>query len=59
MAYLVRRPNTYLIRLLVLPSLVVTTLRACFGYMWMDPRLNVYNWAEGEFYAGSRVLYQG
>ncbi|VDB91438.1 unnamed protein product [Peniophora sp. CBMAI 1063] len=44
MAYLARRPNTYILRLLLLPILIVTALRAAFGYVWTDPRLNVYNW---------------
>ncbi|KZT25386.1 hypothetical protein NEOLEDRAFT_1133759 [Neolentinus lepideus HHB14362 ss-1] len=44
-AYLVRRPDTYLIRLLLLPSVVVCLLRVSFGYMFTNPHLNVYNWA--------------
>ncbi|KZV73772.1 hypothetical protein PENSPDRAFT_682524 [Peniophora sp. CONT] len=44
MAYLVRRPNTYILRLLILPILIVTALHAAFGYVWTNPRLNVYNW---------------
>ncbi|TDL23297.1 hypothetical protein BD410DRAFT_747373 [Rickenella mellea] len=47
MAYLVRRPNTYLIRLFLLPTLIAMTLYACFGYMWTRPSFNVYNWAQG------------
>ncbi|EPQ54466.1 hypothetical protein GLOTRDRAFT_61585 [Gloeophyllum trabeum ATCC 11539] len=46
-AYLVRRPDTYLIRLLLLPAVLSSLLHVGFGYMWTDPRLNVYNWALG------------
>ncbi|KAI0031067.1 hypothetical protein K488DRAFT_79290 [Vararia minispora EC-137] len=44
MAYLVRRPDTYLARLLLLPLVITTALRGAFAYFWTDPRLNVYNW---------------
>ncbi|KAI0056101.1 hypothetical protein BV25DRAFT_1832567 [Artomyces pyxidatus] len=44
MSYLVRRPGTYLSRLLLLPTLITTALRSAFGYVWLDPRYNVYNW---------------
>ncbi|THH20116.1 hypothetical protein EW146_g1211 [Bondarzewia mesenterica] len=47
MAYLARRPGTYTIRLLMLPSLISLTLHCAFGYTWQDPRLNVYNWGAG------------
>ena len=49
MAYLARRPNTHIIRLLLLPTLLTTSLRSCFGYMWTDPKMNVYNWGEGTY----------
>jgi hypothetical protein len=47
MAFLVRRPNTHLVRLMLIPILIATALRAAFGYVWVDPRLNVYNWGGG------------
>lgn len=49
MSYLVRRPNTLLIRILLLPVVLLTAIRSCYGYMWTDPRFNVYNWGEGTF----------
>lgn len=49
MSYLVRRPNTHVMRILLLPVVLVTAVRSCYGYMWTDPRLNVYNWGEGLF----------
>ncbi|KAJ6585085.1 hypothetical protein B0H19DRAFT_409896 [Mycena capillaripes] len=45
LAYLARRPGTYYIRLLVLPTVIVSTLSAGFRYKWTIPELNVYNWA--------------
>ncbi|KAF8170229.1 hypothetical protein K438DRAFT_1921236 [Mycena galopus ATCC 62051] len=45
LAYLARRPGTYLIRLLILPTVVVATLTAGFRFRWTIPELNVYNWA--------------
>ncbi|KAI0308460.1 hypothetical protein OF83DRAFT_247463, partial [Amylostereum chailletii] len=44
MAYLVRRPDTRLMRVLLLPLVITTTLHSAFTYTWRDPRLNVYNW---------------
>ncbi|KAJ7043077.1 hypothetical protein C8F04DRAFT_29225 [Mycena alexandri] len=44
LAYLARRPNTYLIRLLLLPTVLVATLTAGFRYRFTIPELNVYNW---------------
>ncbi|TFY63962.1 hypothetical protein EVG20_g6107 [Dentipellis fragilis] len=46
MAYLARRPNTRVMRVLMLPTLITTALHSAFGYVWQDPRLNVYNWGE-------------
>lgn len=48
MAYLARRPNTYLIRLLLLPAVITATLSAAYGYAWTIPELNVYNWGQCE-----------
>ncbi|KLO11802.1 hypothetical protein SCHPADRAFT_830503 [Schizopora paradoxa] len=47
MAYLVRRPNTWIMRVLLLPIVLVMAICSCYGYVWTDPRLNVYNWGEG------------
>jgi hypothetical protein len=49
MAYLVRRPNTHLPRVLLLPIVLFTSLRAGYCYMWLDPRYNVYNFGGGEY----------
>ncbi|KAJ6455742.1 hypothetical protein C8R45DRAFT_1035543 [Mycena sanguinolenta] len=45
LAYLARRPGTYLIRLLFLPTVLVAALTAGFRFRWTIPELNVYNWA--------------
>ncbi|KAJ7150325.1 hypothetical protein C8R46DRAFT_1124626 [Mycena filopes] len=44
LAYLARRPNTHLIRLLLLPTVIVALLTAGFRYRFTIPELNVYNW---------------
>ncbi|KAH9065491.1 hypothetical protein EDB87DRAFT_1077743 [Lactarius vividus] len=49
MSYLVRRPDTHLIRLLVLPTLISTSLHSSYGYVWLDPSYNVFNWAVALF----------
>ncbi|KAI9443128.1 hypothetical protein H4582DRAFT_1922575 [Lactarius indigo] len=49
MSYLVRRPDTHRIRLLVLPTLISTSLHSSFGYVWLDPSYNVFNWAVALF----------
>ncbi|EJC98436.1 uncharacterized protein FOMMEDRAFT_23682 [Fomitiporia mediterranea MF3/22] len=54
MAYLARRPDTHLIRVLMLPSTVAVTLHSCFGYVWVGRGRNVYNW--GEALVGLMVL---
>lgn len=46
MSYLARRPDTYLIRLLLLPVVIASTLRYAFGFAWTIPELNVYNWGQ-------------
>ncbi|KAJ7819391.1 hypothetical protein B0H14DRAFT_2836695 [Mycena olivaceomarginata] len=45
LAYLARRPGTFHIRLLFLPTVIVATLSAGFRFRWTIPELNVYNWA--------------
>lgn len=49
MSYLVRRPDTHLIRLLLLPTLITAALHSSYGYVWLDPRHNVYNWGAASF----------
>jgi hypothetical protein len=48
MAYLVRRPNTYLQRIMLCPVVVFSTIYAYFHHYWIAPRLNVYNWGAGK-----------
>lgn len=49
MSYLVRRPDTHLIRLLLLPTLITAALHSSYGFVWNDPRHNVYNWGAASF----------
>ncbi|KDQ25604.1 hypothetical protein PLEOSDRAFT_1090098 [Pleurotus ostreatus PC15] len=46
LAAMSRRPGTYSIRLLLLPSAIVSIVKVAFGYAWMTPMLNVYNWGQ-------------
>ncbi|KAJ8691742.1 hypothetical protein PTI98_011279 [Pleurotus ostreatus] len=46
LAAMSRRPGTYVIRLLLLPSAIVSIVKVAFGYAWMTPMLNVYNWGQ-------------
>jgi hypothetical protein len=46
LAYLARRPNTYTLRLLLLPIVVLLNLTIAFRYYWTIPSLNVYNWGQ-------------
>ncbi|KAJ6605687.1 hypothetical protein B0H10DRAFT_2076689 [Mycena sp. CBHHK59/15] len=46
LAYLARRPGTYYIRLLLLPTVIASALTAGFRYVWTIPELNVYNWGQ-------------
>lgn len=46
LAAMSRRPGTYAIRLLLLPSAIVSIVKVAFGYAWMTPMLNVYNWGQ-------------
>lgn len=57
LCYLVRRPDTRVIRILLLPLLITTSLQGAFGYVWTDPRLNVYNW--GAALASFAVIAKG
>jgi hypothetical protein len=49
MSYLVRRPDTYFIRLLLLPTLITAALHSSYGFVWNDPRHNVYHWGVASF----------
>ncbi len=49
MSYLVQRPDTHLIRLLVLPTLITAALHSSYGYVWIEPKYNVYNWGVASY----------
>jgi hypothetical protein len=49
MSYLVRRPDTHLIRLMLLPTLITAALHSSYGFVWNDPRHNVYHWGIASF----------
>ncbi|KAN0123336.1 hypothetical protein V8E52_002668 [Russula decolorans] len=49
LSYLVRRPDTHLIRLLLLPTLITAALHSSYGFVWNDPRHNVYHWGMASF----------
>ncbi|TFK28057.1 hypothetical protein FA15DRAFT_665836 [Coprinopsis marcescibilis] len=51
LAYLARRPDTYLARLLLLPVIVTLILVAAYRFTWVQPELNVYNWGQCLFAA--------
>lgn len=46
MAYLARRQDTYLIRLLLLPITLCGIVAGAYRYVWTIPALNVYNWGQ-------------
>ena len=46
LAYLARRPNTYFIRLLWLPTVITAILVSTYRFYWVPPELNVYNWGQ-------------
>jgi len=46
LAYLARRSNTRIFRLLVLPTVIASALGASFRFVWTDPVLNVWNWGQ-------------
>ena len=46
LAYLARRPDTYLIRLLWLPTVITALLVSAYRFYWVPPELNVYNWGQ-------------
>ncbi|OBZ75654.1 hypothetical protein A0H81_04478 [Grifola frondosa] len=47
MAYLVRRKNTRLIRMLLLPTLIAMALRCTYRYRCEDPRFGWFDWDRG------------
>ncbi|KAI0300363.1 hypothetical protein BC826DRAFT_1090365 [Russula brevipes] len=49
MSYLVRRPDTHLIRLMLLPMLIAAALYSSYGHVWLEPRHNVFNWGAASF----------
>ena len=48
LAYLARRPHTYLLRLSLLPATLCAIVTAAYRFVWTDPSLNVYNWGQCE-----------
>lgn len=48
MGYLVRRPNTHLYRLALMPFTIWVVLRASFGYVWVNEEFSPYNFGQGE-----------
>ena len=48
MAYLARRPDTHIIRLLLLPTVLCGILASAYRFVWIAPELNVYNWGQCE-----------
>ena len=46
LAYLTRRPDTYLIRLLITPLVIQGIVFCAYNYVWTTPQLNVYNWGQ-------------
>jgi hypothetical protein len=45
LAYLARRPDTYIIRLLWLPTVITAILVSAYRFHWA-PELNAYNWGQ-------------
>ena len=49
LAYLTRRPNTYFIRLLCLPTVIIAILVSAYRFYWVPPELNVRNWGQRKY----------
>lgn len=49
MSYLGRRPDTHLIRLMLLPTLISAALHSSYGFVFLEPRHNVFNWGTASF----------
>lgn len=47
MGYLARRPDTFTLRLLLLPLVVAVAVGTYFRFMWTEPQHNIYNWGQG------------
>lgn len=47
MAYLARRPDTYMLRLMTLPVMLFLAVQGPASYMLMEPSHSVYNWFFG------------
>ncbi|KAI1787882.1 hypothetical protein LXA43DRAFT_975059 [Ganoderma leucocontextum] len=47
MAYLVRRRDTHLMRVLLLPTVIAMTVRCTFRYQWKDTYYRWYEWNRG------------
>lgn len=48
MGYLARRPDTFTLRLLLLPLVVAVAVGIYFRFMWTEPHHNIYNWGQGK-----------
>ncbi|KAH7911719.1 hypothetical protein BJ138DRAFT_1135213 [Hygrophoropsis aurantiaca] len=46
MAYLARRPDTYTLRILLLPIVLTLAVGTAFRFTWIRPEFNVYNWGQ-------------
>ncbi|KAG6891644.1 hypothetical protein C0992_012693 [Termitomyces sp. T32_za158] len=46
LAYLARRSDTHLIRILLLPVTLSGIVTAAYRFVWIPPELNVYNWGQ-------------
>lgn len=57
MAYLVRRDGTYLIRLLLLPTIIAMSLRCTFRYYIPDQGLVFHDWVRGEHGLTVHILH--
>jgi len=51
LAYLARRPDTYIIRLLLLPTVITAIVVSAYRFCWVTPELYVYNWGQRLFAA--------
>lgn len=54
MGYLARRKNTYFIRLLLLPSVLVVTIRGTFGYGDLNNEFPFYVWLRSNWSVDTR-----
>ena len=48
MAYLVRRRDTHLVRILLLPTVIATAIRCTWGYTVGNPWCTFYEWDRGK-----------